>query len=48
MKARARIVEQAIDAEPPQAAPFWAAALLAASLGTWTLIIGAARLVAGL
>ena len=48
MKARAKIAAEAVDAEPPQVVPYWGAALLAASLATWALIIGAARLVAGL
>ncbi len=48
MKAHAEIVTEAMDAERPSPVPFWGAALLAASLGSWALIIETARLVAGL
>jgi hypothetical protein len=47
MKAQSEIIAEAMDAQPQSAVPFWAAALLAASLGSWALIIGAARLLAG-
>jgi hypothetical protein len=47
MKARSEIVAEALEAQPSTAVPFWGAALLAASLGSWALILGAARLLAG-
>lgn len=48
MKARAEVLREAVDADPPQVVRFWGMTLIAASLGAWTLIIAAARFVAGL